>query len=238
MPAPLQPRRGGPSHTLTAWVVRLLIAALAVAALVAARRLLITDNAHPRSRAQRVALVNTPRPPPPKEEKPKEIEVRKTEVEVNTQQVPPPGAREPDNQLGVDADGEGAGDGFGLVAKRGGQDIITLGEPGGGGASAPSTAQRFGFAAYGGLIRQRLQNELAGLRELRERDYVAVALIWIDSRGRIERTELPQPSGHAATDLLLRRAFAEMPVLPEPPSGLPQPLRLRITSKDLNAAGG
>lgn len=241
---PHRPRRGHePLHTMRAWMVRVLVLALAVCAGLYARRHLIGDNAHPYNRVQRIALVNPQRAIPPKEEKPKEeppkeLDVQKPQLNLNEPaEAAPPGEKPHDDQLGVDADGEGAGDGFGLVSKRGGRDITTLGSGGvgGDGTGVSSGASRFNFAAYGGLVRQRLQNELATIDDLREQDYVAVVWIWVDTRGRIERVELPNGSGYAQIDTALRNAFAKMPTLPDPPTGLPQPLRLRITSRSLDA---
>lgn len=202
---------------------------------------LFDNGAHPRSRVQRVTLFEPTRPPPPKPvEKPPEVELQKKDVEVQTQPEATPDNRQPDNQLGVDADGEGAGDGFGLLGKRGGQDITTLGKARTGESSVGvdrrvTPAQRFGYRTYGGLVAQRLQGELAGRAVLRTRDYVSVAMLWIDARGYISRVELQPGSGHAEVDSALRQAFAEMPQLPEPPAGLPQPLSYRISSRDLNA---
>lgn len=200
----------------------------------AAKLYLFQDGSHPRSRVQRVALISAPKPPPPKPlERPPEVEIQKQEVEVATQ---PKEAQQPDNQLGVDADGEGAGDGFGLLGKRGGQDITTIGTAGDGTGSGTTGVQRFNFGIYGGMVRQRLQNELMGHVALRERDYVTVVLLWISDRGRIERVDLQRGSGYAEVDSALRQAFAGMPVLPEPPVGLPQPLKIRITSRELHGS--
>jgi len=243
-----QPQRrcGESPHTLRAWILRLLVVALLVGGALYARRHLLGDNAHPHSRVQRITLVNPQRlrPPPPNEVKARELEARKPEVSVGPMIAPAlPGEKPHDDHLGVDADGEGKGDGFGLVAKRGGQDITTLGEGGaraigsGGAASAPAV-QQINYFFYGGQVRQWLQNELAAIPSLRERDYVVIALIWVDARGRIVRSELPQPSGFIDIDSALRKALAEAAGLPEPPSGLPQPMKLRITSRELNAKRG
>jgi protein TonB len=217
-----------------AW--RLLVVALVLCLAWWARKHLIQDPSHPRGVAQRVALVSTPKPPPPKvQEKPPEVEVQKQDVEVATQAR---SAEQPDNNLGVDADGVGAGDGFGLMGKRGGQDITTIGQGSGGAGGPASTAvQRFNFSVYGGTIRQRLQRELASHPELRQERYVSIVLLWISERGRVERVELQQGSGFGHVDLQLRQALNELPVLPEPPQGLPQPLKLRITSADLRPGG-
>jgi protein TonB len=240
---PHRERRGHPPvHTRRAWLIRLLVLAVAVGAGLYVRRHLMSDNAHPYNRVQRIALLNPQRAAPPKEDKPrdeppKELEVAKPRISLSEPaEVAPAGAKPHDDQLGVDADGEGAGDGFGLAAKRGGSDITTLGEGGSGGhgtAVAPGVS-RFNFGAYGGLVRQRLQNELAATPALREQDYAVIVLIWIDGRGRIERVELPQGSGFSEIDTALRNAFGQMPVLPEPPSGLPLPLRLRVTARSID----
>jgi protein TonB len=221
---------------------RLVAVLLVLATAYLARSQLLDAGAHPRSRVQRITLVHAPKPLPPKPlEKPPEVQVQKNDVDVQSQPIPDPSpSQQPDDQLGVDADGEGAGDGFGLVGKRGGQDITTLGAaPGGAGGTAsgnrPTTAQQFNFRNYGGLIGQRLQSELMARSALRGRDYVSVVLLWIDAHGRIERVELQRGSGYADIDSTLRQSFADMPLLPEPPAGLPQPLSYRVASRDLNA---
>lgn len=242
---PHRDRRGHPPmHTWRAWGLRLLVLAIAIGGFVYARKQLVSDNAHPYNRVQRIALVNPQRAAPlkdekPKEDTPKEPDIQKPQLSLSEPaEAAPSGEKPRDDQLGVDADAEGAGDGFGLMAKRGGQDITTLGAggTGGQGSGLSSGVSRFNFNAYGGLVRQRLQGELAALPALRERDYVAMVWIWIDARGRIDRVELPRGSGFMEVDSALRKAFARMPVLPEPPSGLPQPLRLRVTSRDVEAA--
>ncbi len=126
----------------------------------------------------------------------------------------------------MDADGEGAGDDFGLVAKPGGQDIITLG----GGWGGESADRRLAFGLYAGLIRQRMESELAGKNRFAKGEHVTVVEVWVNERGRVERMEITRSSGVVAVDRALRDAFAVMPVLPEPPYGMPMPLRMRITT--------
>lgn len=241
---PHRERRGhAPLHTRRAWLIRLLVLAVAVGAGLYARRHFISDNAHPHNRVQRIALVNPQRAAPPKEDKPKEeppkeMDLAKPQLSLDEPaEAAPAGEKPRDDQLGVDADGEGAGDGFGLMSKRGGRDITTLGGggTGGTGSGAGNSLSRFNLGAYGGLVRQRLQQELSAVAALRQQDYVAEASIWIDARGRIERVELLRASGFADIDSALRGAFAKMPLLPEPPAGMPQPLRLRVTARELEA---
>jgi protein TonB len=241
---PHRPRRGhAPLHTWRAWAIRISVLAVAVSAGLYARRHLVSDNAHPYNRVQRIALVSPQRVLPPKDDKPKEeppkeLDIQKPQLSLNEPaEAAPPGEKPHDDQLGVDADGEGAGDGFGLTSKRGGRDITTLGPggEGGNGTALSSGMNRFNFGAYGGLVRQRLQSDLAAAAALRERDYVVVVWIWIDAHGRIERVELPHGSGFADIDTAMRNVLAQMPLLPEPPSSLPQPLRLRVTAREIDA---
>ncbi|SPE28743.1 putative Periplasmic protein TonB [Burkholderiales bacterium] len=244
-------------NTLRAWLTRLLFVLLVVGAVLYARHYLLGDNSHPHSRVQHVKLLNLPHPPPPKaqEVKPKEPEKPKEEERPKEQETyqgqlsliepatpgppgPPglPGERPLDDQLGVEAEGEGAGDSFGLVAKRGGHDITRLG--GGGGSGAPSAAQqRAIFNGYGQTVAQRLERELQGSASVLGRGYVVITLLWIDTHGRIIRCELPRSSGSADIDSALRKALADAPVLPEPPTGLPLPLKLRFTVKEITDKG-
>ena len=74
----------------------------------------------PKPRMQMVTLFV---PPPPRFEKPPEPEIQKQDVKMQdvveqTPEAPPPG-----NDLGVDADGNGA-DSFGLKARKGGRGLL------------------------------------------------------------------------------------------------------------------
>jgi protein TonB len=181
---------------------------------------------------QTIAVLRPPPPPPPPkpEEKPPEPEVKKEEVKLpdpepkpqdSADDKPPPG---PD--LGVDADGSGAGDGFGLVGKKGGQDITTLGQGGGGGAN------RAQFALFTNLVQAHLQDELSKNRKLRSADYRVVLRLWLSQDGRVSRAELAGSSGDAEIDQAIRATLAEAaPLRQAPPSDMPQPLKLRLTSR-------
>lgn len=179
-------------------------------------------------RVVQIALVKLPPPPPPPpppEVKPPEPQV-KEEVPVPD---PEPAQKADDTppaseQLGLDADGSGGGDNFGLAAKKGGQDI-TLGGGGGG----DSRAQ---FAWFTGLVQNQLQRELQKNKKLRGVDYRVTLRIWLDPAGQIERYELTSSSGNPAVDRDLELALAEMPRFQQqPPDSMPQPIRLRVTSR-------
>jgi periplasmic protein TonB len=226
-----------PARPLLAWTLRLVVVVLVLAVLLWLRDLLRGDPTQPHDRAQRIALLSAPRPPPkppePPPEPPRELEAG---AEVPPPSAPPSPSAAPAaaDALGVDADGQGAGDGFGLLGRRGGRDITTIGGPGGSGAgSGPTDAQRYAY--YAGLVLQRLRRELSSDRRLREHSYIAVVHLWVDPRGRIVRSEIEPGTGRIATDAALREAFGRALALPEPPGDLPQPIRLRITSRELVA---
>lgn len=241
-------------------ITRLLVLALVAAMVLVLRHFLLADNAHPQSHVQRVRLVAAPHPVPPKppeakpreEERPKEPEQKPLEsyqgqlalLDTPTPGPPgppgPPGEKPLDDQLGVEAEGEGAGDSFGLVAKRGGHDITRLGGSGGGSGGPSRAQQQMIFRGYGQTVAQRLERELQGSADVLAREYVVVTLVWIDTRGRIVRNELSQSSGSVEIDSALRKALGGAAVLPEPPSGLPLPLKLRFTVREVSepAPGG
>lgn len=174
-----------------------------------------------------IALLKPPPPPPPKpEEKPPEPQIKKEEVKMPEPDKPPdpqPAQAEPPPgpDLGVDAKGTGTGDSFGLVGKPGGKDITTIG--GGGGNQ---------FMWYAGLVQAEIQKALARTAKLRGTEFKARVNVWVGADGRVQRSELEGSTGNAETDQLLRVALAELPPLRDaPPGDMPQPIRLRITSR-------
>lgn len=175
---------------------------------------------------QEISLLKPPPPPPPpKVEPPPKQEIQeKMDVPKPDQQpdkpadAPPPG---PD--LGVDAEGGAGGDGFGLVGKKGGGDLIG----GGGGGGIGSR-----FAWYGALIKDRIQEAVAKDKKLREADYRVMVNVWVDAGGAVTRTELLSSTGNAELDSALKLALRNLPPLREgAPGDMPQPIKLRITAR-------
>lgn len=199
-----------------------------VAALVAAVIAGVMQDTGPRKKpvVQQIAVVRPPPPPPPPkpEEKLPEPEI-KEEVKVPEPEQPQPEQASeqppPGDQLGVDAAGSGTRDSFGLVGRPGGQDITTIG--GGGGGDR--------FAYFAGVLERRLLDTLNRNDKLKARDYSVVLRVWIEASGRIERYELSGSSGNPETDSAIRAALASAGSVGEPPADLPQPVRLRVTSR-------
>ena len=179
--------------------------------------------------AMAISVFKPPPPPPPKpEEKPPEP-IKKEEVKID--QPKPDQAPEPksdDNKpagkdLGVDAEGNGSADGFGLVGNKGGTDLLATGGGSGGGAN------RAAFSVFTSSAQQILRDEITKRLKLKSRDYRANYKIWLDGEGNIKRFELT-PTGNPEVDDDLRTALADVRGLKlAPPPDLPQPLRFQFT---------
>lgn len=170
---------------------------------------------------QRISVVMPPPPPPPPPElePPPEPEVREVDVPepepeplADADNEPPPG-----EDLGLDADGVAGSDGFGLKARKGGRGLI-----GGGDINK----------WYASLVQKDLQTVLAAEREIRQGRYSVVLKIWLAPDGRVEDSELVQGSGDTDLDQALTAVLAGgVRISRAPPEDLPQPIRLRISSR-------
>lgn len=168
-----------------------------------------------------VVVPPPPPPPPPIEEPPPEPEMEEVDVpepepepaeDIADSDEPPPG-----EDLGLDAEGVAGSDGFGLKAKKGGRGLI-------GGGSAHKW--------YAGIVQKDLQSTLASLEDIRTQRYTVVIKIWITAEGYIESSEIVRGSGdRGIDDALIGALTAGVRVSREPPEDLPQPIRLRITSR-------
>ena len=170
-----------------------------------------------------------PPPPPKPEEKPPEPEIKKEEVKLPEPETPP----EPENanqdepppseNLGLDADGQAGSDGFGLGANKGGRAIIA-GKGGGGNR----------FAWYDGLVQKTIQDVLDRNKNLDNKNYKVIVKIWLNPDGSVERFDLDNSSGNGDIDKTIKLALQEIRQIKEPlPDGFLQPIKLRITSRQL-----
>ncbi len=173
---------------------------------------------------QQIAILRPPPPPPPPKQEEKPPELKKEEVKI----PPPPqeqapkdaDAKAPGKDLGLDAEGGAGGDGFGLVGKKGGRDLIG----GDGGA-------RSRFAFYTNMLQQQIQEELSRDKRLRGGGYRAVVRIWLGGDGRVQKVDLSGSTGDADLDGNIRNALAGITLTQPPPQDMPQPVRLRISSR-------
>ena len=185
--------------------------------------------AHVKTQVQQITIIQPPPPPPPPEVKPPEPEVKEEKIEEpKPEPEPEPEAKQedetpPGDQLGVDSEGGAGSDAFGLVGKKGGRGLI-----GGGGGNA--------IIWYGGQVSKGLEKELEHLLEggkARQVGYSVVLDVWVDGSGRVSRAELDSSSGKAEVDAEIKNALPRLSLSLQrpPPEDMPQPLKIRITSR-------
>lgn len=172
----------------------------------------------PKQIVQEVRIVRPPPPPeePPPPPPPLEEEVGLPEPEAMPEPTPsnePP----PGNQLGIDAEGSGSGDGFGLLGRPGGRDLLATG------GSV--------FAWYGGLVKDEVLERLGDDPEVRKGSYSIAIRVWVRHDGEIERASLVGTSGDAERDRAIERALRSARLSQPPPANMPQPINLRIVSR-------
>jgi|YNPNPStandDraft_1061719.scaffolds.fasta_scaffold08015_3 protein TonB len=189
--------------------------------------LLVDDSKSKKRQIHMLRLVEPPPPPPPKQqEKPPEPEVKKEEIKQPEQkkevaeQKPQEGPK-PGNQLGLDSDGTGGSDGFGLVARKGGVPLI-----GGGGGE---------WTWYNRLVQGEIQRELERL--LNENGGIpkgklqAGVKLTLDERGRVVSFLIYSPSGNESLDKVLQEALKKTVVSQAPPEGMPRTLKFRVSTQ-------
>jgi protein TonB len=171
-----------------------------------------------------VTLIAPPPPPPPKvEEIPEpeiEEEVQIDEPEPLQEEVPDPMADDAPigEDLALDADGVAGTDAFGLLAKRGGRDLISSG------GSL--------FSWYASSIQADILDYLSENTEIRKREYSVRIQLWVDRSGRLQKTRLKESTGDEVLDKQLLSALNGIDSFSEkPPEDLPQPINIRVTSR-------
>jgi protein TonB len=198
-----------------------ILVALVAAALYARDRIVAAKALHGDA-PQIVTLLDEPLPPP--EKPPEEVVEDDTTPQEETVDIVQDMPAMIDDQLGVDAAASAGGDAFGLVAKRGGRDLLE--------ASADAGSSTAKFKAYGLRLVGDLREHLSGEAALRASNYSVRVGIWVADDGRIERFELLASTGDPSLDAVLRSRLAGLRRLPErPPAGMPQPIRVRIVAR-------
>jgi periplasmic protein TonB len=175
-----------------------------------------SDDEQPRKKVvQQVTIIVPPPPPPPPPEQEPEVQEPEDEevVEEMDEAMPDEGMDEDvGNDLGMDADGSAGGDGFGLMARKGGRGLI------GGG--------------YGALVVQEINSMLVEHERLRGKEYTVILQLWISETGEIERYRIDRTKADNEVVAMLEDAITRMgSVSSGPPLELPQPIRLRIKSR-------
>jgi hypothetical protein len=158
-------------------------------------------------------------------------------------------------ELGLDAVGGAGSDGFGLVGKKGGRDITTLGKEtsgdgsgqGGGstekavkgaakiGGGIDQTALLRKYASYTQFvqeeIRKTLRKRLDGENGIAKGRYEAVVRIVMNKDGAILNSWVVGSSGNQKLDEVLKESIGITRISETPPSGMPLDMNLKITSQ-------
>lgn len=159
-----------------------------------------------------------PPPPPPKLEEPEPVE----ELEIETPEQEPvaddSSEEAPGEELGLDADGVAGSDAFGLKARKGGRGLLGNGDP---------------FAWYAGVLQRDLQAALSNDDAVRKLgDYAVIVSISLSPDGFVQEPRLLSGSNNPELDDALRRVLSSgVRLSRQPPEELPQPIRLRISSR-------
>lgn len=167
---------------------------------------------------QQISIVMPPPPPPPPEiQEPEPVEELEIEEPEPEPLVDDTNAEAPGEELGLDADGVAGGDAFGLRAKKGGRGLL------GGDQNA----------WYAGILQRELQKLLSNDESIRGLgDYSVIVSISLDENGIVEESRLLSGSNNPQLDAALRAALSSgVRLSREPPADLPQPIRLRISSR-------
>jgi len=151
-----------------------------------------------------------PPPPPPPEE---EVKVSEPPPEPSPANEPPPG-----EQLGLGAEGGAGTDGFGLVGRPGGHDLLAAG------GSA--------YAWYGGLLKDKIRECFEDDKEARKGSYSIRLQVWVQRDGTIERIALVQSTGDRNRDRAIEQKLGCVNRLAQaPPADMPQPVTVSIVSR-------
>lgn len=184
---------------------------IVVVAVVMLIKSFIADSDKPRKqRVQQISLIKPPEPPPPVV-KPPEEKPPEPKEEMKQEQPPPEPLQTDQPPPGIGGAGYGNGD----TSFGGGG-----GWMGGGG--------RFGF--YLGGVQQGIREELNRNDKLRKSEYKVEVALWVSKNGSVSRFELIGSSGNSELDALIKKALITAK-FEEPPSDIPQPIKLRISSR-------
>ena len=170
---------------------------------------------------QEITIIAPPPPPPPplEQEPPPEVEeVEIEEPEPTPEDLPdlPADEAPPGEQLGLDSDGTGAGDAFGLGGKKGGRGLLSGGDP---------------YAWYSSSVQALMIEKLNEEHEIRRASYSIEVHFWISNTGKVNRFELIRPSGNESLDKRIKKALQEIKQFEAPVPGMAQPVKIKLTAR-------
>ena len=214
-------------------IVSTLVALVLMVAGVFIIKNLISDDGTKRKRQIQMVSLMKPPPPPKVEEIPPEPEIKEKEeiieqeMEEVLEEIPDDsGAEDSGPDLGLDADGVAGSDGFGLVAKKGGNSLI-------GGGSGGSLLKRYAWYTriIQDQIQERLQKELEGEGGIPKGEYEATVRVVLDDIGNIITCQIVGSSGSSKMDSAINKSVKNIRADEPPPFDMPRAIKLKISSK-------
>jgi len=187
---------------------------------------LLDKPTHTKKMVQQISMIKPPPPPPPPEiEEPPEPEMEQEMEILEAEEMLEDLAEDMSMEdmpigdlLGLDADGSAGMDAFGLLAKRGGRDLI------GGGSSNP-------YGWYFNELEQDILDFLYEQEGLRKKSYSIRMTVWLSREGKVERIQLLESTGDKDVDKKLQAAFTGK-LLSKPPLALvARPVTIRTSSR-------
>ncbi len=188
------------------------VAAVTIAVIYAVVQFIGQAPEKPKKMVQNITLIKPPPPPPPpKVDEPPPPPEMKEEVKLpEPEQAPPdvpddaPGEDPPPGDLGLDAEGGAGGDGFGLLGRKGGRDLI-----GGGSGSA--------LARYGMIVKNDMQSCLLEFDDIRKKSFNVKVKLRYDEEGTVKHFTLLGSTGNTELDKSIEKHIDECRRLTEPP---------------------
>lgn len=184
---------------------------------------------------QQVTLLKPPPPPPPPppREQPKPVEEEKVpEPEMikpldEVKPLPPLPDLPPPGPLGLDAEGSGPGDAYGLVGQPGGR-ALGEGGAGGGGGSGPAS-----WKWYANALQAEFVEAISGHEKTRYADFPRTKLaIWATPDGRVSKIRLQRSTGDSDVDNAIERELTQRIMLKQPPpKDMPMPIVIYLNPR-------
>jgi protein TonB len=210
------------SSRLTTTLGVLGVVLFTAAAILLVRQLMPVSAPEQKKMVQQVTLIQPPPPPPPppvqEPPPPPEMkeEVEQQEPEDMPEEIPDSMSDAPaGDDLGLDADGSGSGDAFGLIGKKGGRGFLEGGVD----------------AWYKGIVQQELRDLLYDrIEQLKAIRYSVRLQIRLHPDGRFTLLAMDGSTGDKEMDVLLRGVLAEGRLREKPPEHLAGLMRVQINS--------
>ena len=182
------------------------------------KRFIDTPPPQPKKVVQQVLLIRPPPPPPVIERPPEPPKVDEEKINEPDPTPDTPSDQPPGNLLGLDAEGGAGADGFGLLGRKGGRDLLASG------------GDR--YAWYASALKDDLVSFLSEHSGIRQRAYSVNVRLWLDGKGAVTRVALAGSTGDHELDRELQTLLGSMEkVAQTPPVDLPQPVQIRIVSR-------